>query len=227
MNSSHPIPPKRFWILGAGRFGQIATAQIIRYIHSASITVIDKNLPVFDAGGIFTAVEGDGIAWLNARLGGDSPVDMIVPAIPVHVAAQWIKTRLADRYEIQPLKIPDDWLSRMPNAMKRPAGQVFVSHADFVCPSDCPEPKHLCTYTGKPRPMGLFRLLENLDFHDVLPVVVRSHQLLPGVGGLYPADMMQALDVVVKNSHRPMMIGTACRCHGVVDFIHLVPHACA
>jgi hypothetical protein len=32
----------------------------------------------------------------------------------------------------------------------------------------------------------------DLDFDNVLPIVIRSHQLLPGVGGIYPADLMSA-----------------------------------
>jgi hypothetical protein len=69
--------------------------------------------------------------------------------------------------------------------------------------------------------MDLFRLMGRLDFDNVLPIVIRSHQLLPGVGGIYPADLMSALDIVRKNSQRPLMIVTACRCHGVVDFMRL------
>jgi hypothetical protein len=69
--------------------------------------------------------------------------------------------------------------------------------------------------------LDLFRLLGKVDFDDVLPIVIRSHQLLPGVGGIYPADLLDALDIVRRNSHRPLMIATACRCHGVVDFMRL------
>jgi hypothetical protein len=109
----------------------------------------------------------------------------------------------------------------MPHALRGNAGQAYVSHADFICPDNCPEPEKICTHTGKPRPLDLFRLLGNVDFDDVLPIVIRSHQLLPGVGGIYPADLLDALDIVRKNSHRPLMIATACRCHGVVDFMRL------
>ena len=109
----------------------------------------------------------------------------------------------------------------MPNAIRGKTGQAFVSHADFICPDNCPESEKICTHTGKSRPMDLFRLLGNLDFQDVVPIVLRSYQLLPGVGGIYPADLMSALDTACKNSHRPLMIATACRCHGVVDFIRL------
>jgi hypothetical protein len=83
----------------------------------------------------------------------------------------------------------------------------------------------ICTHTGKPRPPDMFRLLENLDVDDTMPIVIRSHQLLPGVGGFSPTDLMSAVDMVCKNSRQPLMIATACRCHGVVDFIRVINKA--
>ncbi|GAB6907624.1 hypothetical protein JCM12296A_34610 [Desulfosarcina cetonica] len=152
-----------------------------------------------------------------------APVDMIVPAIPVHVVAGWIRLVLSNRFDAHPLAISADWLAQLPHAMAAgSAGQAYVSHADFICPDNCPEPPDRCTHTGKPRPMDLFRLLARLQLDDVLPIVLRSHQLLPGVGGLLPADLFSALKFAEQNYRRPLMIATACRCHGVVDFMRLI-----
>lgn len=211
---------KRFWIIGAGRFGKIAVKRITKRIDGASITVVDKQFMAYDHAGI-TSIRQDGIQWLDTMLGPDAPVDMIVPAIPVHVAAAWLKHKNKKLYDIQPLPIPDSWLAPMPNALRGKVGQVYVSHADFICPDNCPEPEKICTHTGKPRPMDLFRLLARLGLEGVLPIVLRSHQLLPGVGGIYPSDLFKALDTVRTNPRRPLMIATACRCHGVVDFMRL------
>ena len=210
----------RFWIIGAGRFGQIAVERITRHIPGATITVVDKKPFAMDDTDIATISE-DGIKWLKALLDQGSPVDMIVPAIPVHVAAEWLKLNFKNLFDIRSVRIPDSWLTQMPNAIRGTTGQAFVSHADFICPDHCHEPENICTHTGKPRPKDLFRLLGNLDFQDVLPIVLRSHQLLPGVGGIYPTDLMNAMDTVCHNTHRALMIATACRCHGVVDFIRL------
>ena len=221
-----PIRLTRFWIIGAGRFGQMAAKRIARSIRGARITVVDKLPFTMNASGT-TPIRDDGMKWLNAKLDRDSPVDMIVPAIPVHVTSEWLKLKLKQSYDIKKLIILDSWLSRMPNAWRGEAGQAFVSHADFVCPDNCPEPEKVCTHTGKPRPMDLFRLMGRLDIDNVLPIVIRSHQLLPGVGGIYPVDLMCAMDTAMNNSHRPLMIVTACRCHGVVDFMHLKKKRCA
>lgn len=215
-----PIGPTRFWIIGAGRFGKIAAERITRHISGATITVVDKQPSKMVGKGV-TMIREDGIEWLNAKLDRHSPVDMIVPAIPVHVASDWLKLKLKKLYDIKSEIILDSWLSQMPHALRGTTGQAFVSHADFLCPDNCPEPEKICTYTGKPRPMDLFRLVGQLDIDDVLPIVIRSHQLLNGVGGIYPVDLMSAVDTVCKNSQRLLMIVTACRCHGVVDFMRL------
>ena len=216
----NPIRPTRFWIIGAGRFGRIAVERITRHIPGATITVVDNKPFAIDGDGI-TTISEDGIQWLNAMFDQDSAVDMIVPAIPVHVSVEWLKLNLKYLFSIHSVRIPGSWLTKMPNALRGKTGQAFVSHADFICPDNCPEPENICTHTGKARPVDLFRLLGKLDFQDVLPIVLRSHQLLPGVGGIYPAELIFALETVCKNSHRPLMIATACRCQGVVDFIRL------
>lgn len=215
----HPMNPSRFWIIGAGRFGQIAVERITRHIAHATIIVVDKNHATIDGDGI--TIREDGIEWLNAMFDRDSPVDMIVPAIPVHVASDWLKLNLKNSYDITPVRIPESWLSRMPHSLRGKTGQVFVSHADFICPDNCPEPEKICTHTGKPRPPDMFRLLEKLEANDALPIVIRSYQLLPGVGGIYPTDLWSALDTVRNNCQKTLMIATACRCHGVVDFMRL------
>ncbi|MFO7713084.1 potassium transporter [Desulfosarcina sp.] len=219
--TGHPVRPHRFWIIGAGRFGQIAVDRISRHIPGASITVVDKQAIAFEDAGIGMICQ-DGIQWLAASLDENASVDLIVPAIPVHVAAAWLKLTLKRLFEINSVAIPDAWLSQMPHAYRGATGQAFVSHADFICPDNCPEPREICTHTGKTRPLDLFRLLSQLDFDNVLPIVLRSYQLLPGVGGVYPADLLTAQAAVCNNSCRPLMIATACRCHGVVDFIRLV-----
>jgi len=217
---NRPISATRFWIIGAGRFGKMAVERITRHFPNATIIVVDQKPSTMDEGDI-TTIREDGIEWLNRTLCLNASVDMIIPAVPVHVAADWLKLNLKHSFDINPLPIADYWLTQLPHALRGTTGKAFVSHADFLCPDNCPEPENRCTHTGKPRPMDLFRLLGNFDVDDVLPVIIRSHQLLPGVGGIYPAELMSALDTVRTNHHRPLMIATACRCHGVVDFIRL------
>ena len=220
VQSDPPKPSDRFWIIGAGRFGRIAVERITERFPHAAVTVVDRQPLPFDATGV-AVIRDDGIFWLNRMLDPDAPVDLIVPAIPMHVAAEWIKTCLLSEYHVEPLPIPDHWLNRMPHAIRGNSGQAFVSHADFICPDNCPEPESICTHTGKPRPIDLFRLLDGLELESILPIVLRSHQLLPGVGGIYPQALIHALERVRCHQRCSVMIATACRCHGVVDFLSL------
>lgn len=211
---------KRFWVLGAGKFGQIAAKRIHRFFPAAELTVVDKD-PVLDSDGKVRIIRQEGVRWLLTMLEKECSVDIIVPAIPVHVAYDWMILKLMKSYHSEPMEIPESWLKQMPHASPGKVGQVFISHADFFCPDNCPEPKDRCTVTGKPRPMDLFRLLNHVDIDDALSIVLRSHQILPGVGGFYPEDLLAAYDTVVKNVHRPLFIATACRCHGVGNAVRL------
>jgi hypothetical protein len=203
--SRMPTDLKRFWIIGAGRFGCIAVERIRKKIPRSAITVVDVQPPDTGYRGIDIILQ-DGIQWLKQELTPDAPVDIIVPAIPIHVAVEWIKIKLLKFYTIQTIHVPITLLAKLPNAIDGGPGKVYASHADFICPDNCPEPKAICTHTGKPRPRDLFRLLAEVDCEDIFPVVLRSHQLLPGVGGIYPEDLFAALEAVAKNSSQVLMI---------------------
>lgn len=215
-------PHRRFWILGAGRFGQIAVNRIRQRFPDARIVVVDQDPP---PSGIEadTLIHADGIDWLVRNLDHEARVDIVVPAIPVHVAAGWLRQKLSPRFTSHPIDIPDALIAMLPNAMRGKPGQAFVSHADFICPDNCPEPRSICTHTGKPRPTDLFRILDAVRMDDFVPVVLRSHQLLPGVGGILPADLFGALEKAIAHAGHPLMLATACRCHGVVDCMRLAP----
>ena len=213
-------PLRRFWVMGAGRFGQIAVNRILRHFPQAHITVVDREslMPAADR---VTMVRAEGVEWLVDALQEGRAVDMVVPAIPSHVAYEWMVQHLKRQFTILPLEPDDHLLSRLPHPIRGSAGRIYVSHADFICPDSCAEPENICTHTGKPRPRDLFRLLADLDTVKVQPVVLRSFQLLPGVGGLYPHHLQRALDSVIAHQRQPLMIATACRCHGVLDLIRL------
>ena len=79
-------------------------------IPGAAITVVDKKPFTIDGDGI-TTISKDGIEWLNAMLDQDSPVDMIVPAIPVHVMIELLMINFKNLFDINSIRIPDFWLT--------------------------------------------------------------------------------------------------------------------
>lgn len=221
-NVLNNLNPKRFWILGAGHFGQIAVERITKNIPDAEITIVDK-APIKPLEDRLPIIKEDGISWLKDNFYKDAPVDMIIPAIPVHVVAQWIKLRLLNHFEIHPVDVSDSLMSKLPNPIKGSHGQVFASHANFTCPDNCPEPENICMHTGLPRKKELYSLFCEIDLSDFFSIVIRSYQLFPGVGGIFPDNMLEALNLICRNHNQMLMIGTACRCHGVLDFIRMVP----
>jgi hypothetical protein len=49
--------------------------------------------------------------------------------------------------------------------------------------------------------------------------IIRSRQLAPGVGGFRTVDLLRLLKDLQRQEvrGRPFLIGTACRCHGVIS----------
>ena len=208
---------KSIWILGAGRFGLKAAKVLSRKNKKAEITVIEKNselcrhLEMPD----FKIVCIDGIEYLSQNLKSIDYPDWIIPAIPVHVAYEWVRLKIKNSYILKPTPVPEGVIMNLPNVFNGKRCEIYMSIADFICPDNCPEPEDLCTYTGKPRPLTLYKKLESIKYDNFISVVVRSRQLSPGIGGYSPGALFNALDVI-KASTIPVLLSTACRCHGVM-----------
>ena len=135
---------------------------------------------------------------------------------------EWIKARLQADYRLEKMAVPDQLAMALPNPFRGNNGRLYISHADFRCPDNCPQPQNKCMHTGKARPTNLYKKLESLNSADLTSVVVRSWQLSPGVGGYKPLDLFQALDRV-RTSRKPVLLSTACGCHGVLDVFTITP----
>lgn len=213
----------KIWIIGAGKFGTKALDTLNRYIPAAQLTVIDQKS--FDSK--FSAhlkadfVTDEGIAYLFEHLNRSGDPDWIVPAIPIHVAYEWVRRTLEVSHIFKPVEIPEAVFELLPNPIDGSNGTVYISNADFICPDDCMEPEGVCTYTGMPRPRVLHEFLSTIDFAGFQSVVVHSVQLSPGVGGFSQGALYEALSHV-RHSKTPVMMSTACKCHGVVNAFRVV-----
>lgn len=212
------------WILGAGQFGEIAAVRLRLKYPEATLIVVDKDPSALrEVETVATAaVLGEGVAYLAQHLEGCGPPDWIVPAIPVHVAFEWIGLRLAAAYRIEKLTVPESVTHNLGQVVTGAGGSVYTSLADFTCPGNCPEPADLCFVTGKPRPVDLHGELAAVDPRRMTPVIVRSRQMSAGVGGYLPGDLFEALRQV-EACPGPVLLGTACRCHSVLDAFRLIP----
>lgn len=207
-----------FWIIGGGKFG-LRAAKALSKKHSLNkLTIVEKEKTVckqLDRLG-FEVVCMDGMQYLTRNLTSAHCPNWIVPAIPLHVAYEWIRAKLSKTHNVQKIAVPNDLVTALPNPIKGKAGQLFISIANFKCPEDCLEPDEICTYTGEPRLMILHEFLNIIRHENFHPVIVRSHQLAAGVGGYTPAALFDALKET-EAAQLPVMLSTACSCHGIIQ----------
>ncbi len=200
----------RYIIAGYGKFGRIAHQRLRDAFPDARIVVVEKNPrkgPV-PTGSTVTVFTGDAVSFLT-----DSPfpdeADIIIPMIPIHLAAHYVRalnpgTTFADL---------DDRVARQtPNPLMLDASTLCCSYADFLCPDDCPEGEN-CTVTGRPRDVPLYKRLSSITVQGTDILVLRSRQILPGVGGYPLHELKRPADSLAPGRH---MIATSCKCHGII-----------
>lgn len=205
------------WIIGAGQFGLRAAKWLRHKNHSFEVALVDQDRDsLARAKDLGCRVEaGDGIRFLFKTLNRGGGPDWIVPAVPVHLAWEWCRLHLGND-RVSSWMLPRKIVDLLPNPMNGATGDIYVSHADFLCPPNCNEPDDRCTKTGQPRKKDMFAILGDLDFGGILPCVIQSVQLGPGVGGYRPAALYELLDRISR--HRgTFFAATACRCHGVIS----------
>ncbi len=213
------FPPREIRILGAGRFGRLAAEKLRHKFPDAGISVTDR--------------DGEKIERLRRETGitgevGDSIQSMvrrppaghawIIPTVPVHVAFEWVLQELSKEKEgVTRLPVPEAAAAQVPNPIRSPSGlSIYSSFATFTCPEFCTEPEEVCTKSGKARIANLFEVFDEIVIPEFTPLVLRSWQLAGGVGG-YPARSMKDLLGAVRQGPGKYLIGTSCRCHGVLD----------
>jgi len=205
------------WVIGGGKFGRRAVRLLHKATPSAEIIVVDHEL-IPDLPPDIEVVCGEGVEWLAEQCVSDSLVTKIIPVIPVHLAAEWLKMKLAsDGGVLSSEEIPENLLQQLPHPIRVRPDKIVISHADFICPENCSEPDTLCSYTQQLRPPPLYTILETMDWGDLTPIIIRSRQFAAGVGGFYLKDLWNLLIRAKSLPEVPLLIGTACKCHGVLD----------
>jgi hypothetical protein len=221
MKNNHHRSQETVWIIGAGRFGMLALERLSRSKPEANFVVVDPDerrfFPLEHPRCTFE--NRDGVAFVVQHLDAENPPDWIIPALPVHLAAEWCLGRLPHRGRRVPVGEGLDTM--LPNPVRGAGGDIYVTHADFLCPDDCPEPAQTCTVTGQPRKTDMFTLLEGVRFADFTSIVIRSRQLGPGVGGYRPRQLFDLL-AHLQEGKGHFLVSTACRCHGVITGIRVV-----
>jgi hypothetical protein len=215
---------QHFWIIGGGKFGLKAAKELHKANPSDQITLVEQEKTVCrqirKLG--YQTVCMEGLQYLDRHLISAHYPDWIVPAIPLHVAYEWIRAKMSARYVMARIIVPHDLVTALPNPIKAETGQLYISIADFKCPENCAEPAEICTHTGKPRLMILHEFLKSIQIENVKTIVIRSHQLAPGVGGYTPQTLFAALNEI-EAAQGPLSLSTACSCHGILQMFEQRP----
>jgi hypothetical protein len=214
---------KAIIIIGAGHFGQRAAALMNSTPHT-SLWIVDRNVAKLKKMGNIGAkrIAEDGVHFLAKHCSHIAPTTFIIPAIPVHLAFEWLRTYMSENGAIEQIPVPRSVALRLPHTWNGSEGSVLASYADFRCPDNCPEPPNRCTVTGKKRGTPLYRLLAQLEPRGFGVHVIRSRQLAPGVGGYRVKDLKELVRNVSKGRKRKWLVATACKCHGVVSAMQVV-----
>jgi len=212
---SSQIREETVFIIGAGHFGARA-ARIVCQQSDSSVFVVDPDEKCLSNLSDLRVekVLGDGIQFLLENFHYLKQDNTVVPALPVHLAYEWLIQFLPGEMKIRKLTVPET-KPPLPNAWPASEGSMLVSYADFLCPDDCPEPVH-CTVTGEKREQPLYSLLRNLHLPPFNLHIIRSHQLAPGLGGYKVGDLKETADMVLGNKSGKWILGTACKCHGIL-----------
>ncbi len=120
-----------FLILGAGRFGKRAIEQIHKRDSYAKIVLVDKDPKALDDVEDPRIVKrvSDGIDLLNDSLAKEAMHHWVIPAIPIHVAFEWIIRRLRKSFKVERIPVPDEL--DLPNTIVGATGDLYTSYADF------------------------------------------------------------------------------------------------
>ena len=207
---------EKIWIIGIGQFGKLAYQRLAKSKKERRFVLVDpvKENLVQCEGPDTTLEQADGVDFLEQYLDVGNKPDWIIPALPVHLAAEWFLVRMGPE-QLRRVLLPSDIDTLLPNPIHGADGNIYASHADFRCPDDCAEPRDICTVTGEKRKKNMFEILGDLKFDSFQSLNMRSHQLGPGIGG-YRADHLLDLLAQVEQARGRLLVSTACRCHGVI-----------
>ena len=200
----------KFIVAGFGKFGRLAVSRLSVKYNPGDILAIDPNLESkpLDRPGNVHFLRMDAVRHLSTISQKETDI-MVIPTVPFHLAASYI---LSISNTLEFCHIPDNTISGLPNVYRVDTLNVCCSHADFLCADNCPE-NEVCTITGETR-RPMFEILESLSTEARPVFVIRSHQILPGIGG-YGLTELRRLFARLTGLDQ-FILSTSCKCHAIL-----------
>ncbi|TAJ45772.1 NAD(P)-binding protein [Methanofollis fontis] len=204
------MTPPLSLVIGGGAYGVRCARYARENGHRCLVIDPDPDCPAGRIGGGVEVIEGGIGEALEVILSG-GPLH-IFPTAPIHVCAalamEWGGMAVeADGVDRLQAGIPPDLVVSFGE------GSAVVSYnREGRCLPSCAVPP-VCPVSGR-RHEPLFQVLR-----ESVPgaVVLESVQCAPGIGALRGRDV---IDLLARSGREEqMVVGTACRCHGVVTAI--------
>jgi len=98
---------ERTIIIGAGHFGERAVGILIKMSQDRSpFLIVDRDGKRLSAINhpLVKSIEQDGINFLVRNFEALKSSNVIIPAVPLHLAAEWLKKRLKNGLIIKPIR---------------------------------------------------------------------------------------------------------------------------
>lgn len=197
-------------VAGYGKFGRLAVSRLLEVPNIEEILVLDPACPDYpDPGhGNVQFERVDAVRYLSL-ISEENGAMVIIPTVPFHLAAAYLLS-VSGSLESRP--IPDELTDGLPNVYRVNRLNVCCSYADFLCPDDCPENDE-CTVTGEIR-QPMFERLEGLSTRNLPLLVIRSRQIMPGIGGFDFSELRRLVERTAGLDE--FILATACRCHAIL-----------
>lgn len=211
-----PVNPT-YLVLGCGVFGQKAVIEIKKRFPQSTIIAVDKDRDRLSAVSppADLLYHDDAVNYLT-RLPEENFSWVAIPALPVHLAYEWLVLSLKKHQQVVRTPVPQELNPGLPLQLRDDKGSLYLSNTNSCCPADCVEADELCLITGEPKRKPLYKLLAEIE-HSNIPIhIIRSFQIAPGVGGYRLIDLFQ-LQRKLTGKEGYHLVSTACHCHAVID----------
>jgi hypothetical protein len=209
------IKKDTYLIIGAGKRGSFARIAVEGLREKAAeIHLVDVDtdaVSIAEALGVTHFIE-DGIKRVVRLIEHERlHYEWIIPNLPRHLVFEVVLRIVGKARKTERIPIPDT--TSFPNPFPGKNGEVYASLAEGMCPQDCRGPYPVCPATEKPRERHLYEILRGIPFEGFEHLVVRSHQLAAGTGGVRSRDLLGLLDFAETDGRK--IISTSCECHGM------------
>lgn len=234
---------KLILVAGGGYFGSIAVESLVKM--KARVIVVDVNgsckaskyvnkilKPTVTANpndGEAYLIVYDSVKYLIEMFKSNTIPDIIVPAIPGHFIGRFLKSYLeAEGFNVTPdhksaiTTLESKILNDVVLDVNIGEGVIVVSYMPkgLKCRIPCIQPE-VCPVTGKAKKTPMYLLLESAISNISYPRILQSHLISQNVGGVQGSTIHKLLDEIINSNMLKIAVGTACKCHGIVNFFNI------